>query len=214
MPKITDDQARIEALEARIALLEAKLVEPKPVTPPKPRAVVEEGVRITYPAMHNPAFTMPTDSEIDQLIAIALSALPALKPKPHRFDDGMDEFRRDFCNAFWAVGTLLQRSNECDHGRSIGWWADYVGEQLRVAGRGSTSGPAFVAACLAAGDVRHTIGVRYPFDVGLGLKAYGGGRPATGNAWRNVLEAGRVRAADELPPQYRAVRPQASVRPG
>jgi hypothetical protein len=195
----TEDHARLEQLEREVRDLRRLLAPPPPKPQPK---IVEAGVRIHTALTINPGFTMPNDDELDRLLAIVLSALPALKPKPHRFDDGIDEFRGDFRSAFWALGALVRRADKPDTGRATSWWVDHVSEQLRVAGRRSIStGLPLVAACLAHG-VEHTITKeRFPHDVALGLAAYGGGKPC-GNEWRKTLTSGRVRAASPLPAEY------------
>ena len=106
-----------------------------------------------------------------------------------------------------ALGIASQAGDDTFPSRSIRIIVP-TSPSAQVTGRPPLALPALVAAVLAHGDVRHTITTsRYPYDVSLGLVAYGGSHPAS-NEWRQVLETGRVRMPDELPAEYRATRGQ------
>jgi len=195
----TKMSTRIEALEARIAELEAKLVEPSPVTPPKPKAVIEEGARVFYVPTRNPSFVMPTAGELDQLRTIVVRAIPELAPQKNIYgtmpDD--DALRREFADAIRAVSTLL-RQEAVDHSRGVGFWVDHLNEQLRLTGRPSIDSPAFTLAALAL-HTRHCIGLASA-SFGLTLSVSDGKRAS--DEWRAVLSRGRIRPPDELPGEF------------
>jgi hypothetical protein len=89
-------------------------------------------------APSNPGFSMPSGNELDQLLNIALNALPVLRPP--RFDRfgndlGLGDLGTEFKTAYWALGALVRRADKPDVGKATSWWLAHVNEQLRIAGR-------------------------------------------------------------------------------
>jgi hypothetical protein len=97
-----------------------------------------------------------------------------------------EEFFRSFCAAFRYLGNV-GRAAEINKKLSHSWWVGACGRWLDDHGvRVVVSGPAFIAAVVAMGDIGYV-----PADPSLGvvwefaLESYGG-RPA-GDAWRKAL---------------------------
>ena len=191
--------ARMEALEARIAELEAKLVEPKPITPPKPKATIEAAARVFHVPTRNPGFVTPNAGELDQLWSIVVRAVPALAPSRTIYGNAPDDVvvRRDFAAAVRAVGTILAQRDAVDHSRGPEFWCEHINGQLRLTGRPSISSQDFTAAALAL-NVRHCIPLA---SASFGFMWGGSGRPFIAE-WRAVLANGRIRGPDPLPGEY------------
>jgi hypothetical protein len=107
--------ADLRALKIEVADLRAQLASrPAPVTPtapPKPKAVVEEGATVSYLATHSPAFVMPDENQLQQLLEIACRRFPVLRAgiSSGRFHD-QDErnFFDEYASAFRAIGAIAR----------------------------------------------------------------------------------------------------------
>jgi hypothetical protein len=193
--------ARLDALEVRVAELEADKALSK--RPPQPRPLrIEEGVRISYPAPVS-SFVMPSISELQQLLAIVYHRYPRLAPEFHE----ELAFFEGFSRAFLYVGNI-GRADEPNGKVSVLWWLDHCRDWLKRSNvQGDVLGACFMAACLAQG-------VDYiADDPGQGtvwtfaLKAYGG-RPEKGDGWRAVLATGKIKP----PVATNSSRPRPDVR--
>jgi hypothetical protein len=151
-------------------------------------------VTITH-ALNDTGFgEMPTDKELASLLKIVLAAHAdiARAAAPHV------DFAEQFRNAFLAVGYLF-RLDQPNSKRFFSAFVEDAGEWLVRLGRAPVSGPAFLAAVIAHGDV--------PFrkadeQIGqlleVGLDPYSGRRCKRG--WRDILRGERSLLPPTPPP--------------
>jgi hypothetical protein len=154
---------------------------------------------------------MPSDAELRTLLKIVLAKYPrldpardrGLDPDPDRVLEREARFTREFRRAFFALGFLGRLPGiETKNTKALSWWSDYCGDVLRGQHQDDdVNGRTLALAVLAHGDIPHTIGDRFPFDVILGLTYPSAGVPA-GDAWRRVLTTANLRPASALPPNY------------
>jgi hypothetical protein len=182
---------RVAELEARLVQLETELASLRPAPKQEPKPYIEEGTRVT---LHQPAFVQPDDfptqSELDSLLRIVLSAYPRLEPVA----GNADKFKADFRLSFLSL-CHTRRRDEVDKQRTMSAWRDYAQDTLAGLNVHAKLGlGAFTAAVIASGDVPYT----NPFhelnhSMSAGL-IFGGGTSgrAYAGAWKKVLEAGRV----------------------
>jgi hypothetical protein len=183
-----------EAIEKRVVILEREnaalkvelgalrlLLGNKPA--PTPRA--ESSVKITYPTQR---FEVPTAEEFDRLSAIVLGRYPQLAPRADR--EGFDAQFRVAMQRLLHVG----RKDTLDVQHGLEFWTDDCRnwqQQHQVAPGVFVGGAAIAAGVVACGDILYAPLDRFPFDLGFGLVAYGGGRPST-HKWREVLVTRRL----------------------
>ncbi|MFZ3352252.1 MAG: hypothetical protein WA268_15440 [Xanthobacteraceae bacterium] len=201
-------KAEVTTLKARLGEIEAELdgKPPAPQAPLHPRAEKPDGATVT--TLLNPvnASLMPDEKQLRSLHRIVLAAYPNLQFRPERAgylyraneDDDPDGFK-DFCAAF---GCLLSigRTQTPSKQYSVGWFLDAANEWLDARGQPRIrKGLAFLAACIAVGDVPFVVGVENEGVLWeLGLQIYGG-RPAT-DSWKKVI-------AGQLPKPVSSGRP-------
>ena len=131
---------------------------------------------------------LPSPAELARLRKIVLAAHPWLR-------DGAPA-EREFVRAFWAAGMAFRTASPC-RSRSFAAFVDDACELLTQYGSEGVGGSAFMAACLAHGDIcwqkpDATIGALLE----IGLNAYQGGKCA--NAWRDIL-AGKANLLSPTP---------------
>jgi hypothetical protein len=144
---------------------------------------------------------MPTDVELDKLLAIVTQAHPALalEKKQGRFDVAIRDHRAEFKRAFFGVGRM-GRLSEPSSDRYFHAVVDDVNRVLSARRLGDVEGDAVMCAILAWADVQHR-----PADASFGqltevaLARIGQGTPAR-PAWRDLL-AGRANLLAPLPPR-------------
>ena len=140
-------------------------------------------VKISMPAWHA---DLPTDNEVDQLLALVERTWPRLKPT--RDEPG---HRAGFLGAMRRL-VFARRSEKLNADRGLLWFADEAtcwladrGAQLRV------SGKAFLSAALVS-RIAATAADRFPHDVELALSL---GDGHANLAWQETL-----RSMELLPP--------------
>jgi hypothetical protein len=172
-------EKRVAILERENAALKARLDAKSPAPlPPSP-------VRITHPTTK---VVIPSAEEFDRLSEIVLRRYPQLAPRADRENFGV-QFRVAF-QRLLHVG----RKDTLDTQHGWEFWADDCRnwqQQHRVAQGVFVSPAALVAGIAACGDIPYAPLDRFPFDLGFGLVAYGGGRPSA-DRWREVLATGRL----------------------
>ncbi|WP_316237684.1 hypothetical protein [Bradyrhizobium sp. SZCCHNR1015] len=142
-------------------------------------------VRI-YHAPPTSTLVVPSDAELRKLIDVVYRARPDLDLRADRDFKHLDH-DREFRLAFVTVGAM-GRLDGVDHGKAIGYWADYARNLLYEAGNhAEIPNNILLAAALAHGDVNHARNA-------LGLTWVETGRRAV-DAWRGVLKTGKI-----LPP--------------
>ncbi|WP_316205919.1 hypothetical protein [Bradyrhizobium sp. SZCCHNR3058] len=142
-------------------------------------------VRI-IPTPPTSTLVMPTDAELRRLIDVVYRARPDLDLRADRDFRRLDH-DREFRLAFVTLGTM-GRIDGVDHGKAIGYWADYARNLLYEAGnQAEIPNNVLLATALAHGDVHHARSA-------LGLTWIETGRRAV-DAWRTVLKSGKI-----LPP--------------
>jgi hypothetical protein len=178
---------RVRELNARIAALETPEA-PTPAEPVKSRLETRE---VTVTQMMEPERVAPADlpaaAELKRLQEIVLGYFPKLIEGGKR-----EEFSVAFAGSLRRV-LNIGRAKEPDRTKYIAYWVEDA--QLWLGARADytrLSGGAFIAACLAAGDVPYqasdvTRGALWE----VGLKDYGG-RPPDLSAWRKVLHTGEL----------------------
>ena len=145
---------------------------------------------------------MPTDLELDRLLAIVAAARPDLKlaREQGRFDISVRNHRDEFKRAFYAVGHM-GRLGEPDEGRYFSSIFDDANSILRTRRLEEIEGDAFQAAALAWGDI---VWLSADQSMGqifeLGLAPLNQGTPAVPR-WREILDGAPLRPA--LPPRRR-----------
>ena len=152
----------------------------------------QSAVRITPAPLARLA--MPSDRELDDLLGIVLERWSQqLRPRPDHHD-----FRVEFTAAFRRL-LHIGRLDRMDESRSLSWWLDDCRQFLRDHGGSpaSITGPAYMAAVCAHGDILYAPLDNFPFDLGFGLQFGGGGRPSCAE-WKRVLAAGRLREPTSL----------------
>jgi hypothetical protein len=165
-------------LKARLSALELLLGNK---TPPPRRD--EPQVRISYPVSR---IEVPSNEEFDRLSEIVLRRYPQLAPRADR--EGFDAQFRVAFQRLLHVG----RKDKLDTQHGWEFWTEdcRIWQQQHRVAQGVFVGPtALVAAIVACGDIPYAPLDRFPFDLGFGLVAYGGGRPSSGK-WREVLVTG------------------------
>jgi hypothetical protein len=178
-------ERRLKALETENRDLKARLDALQVQTPAKVMPLPPSPVRITHPTSK---VEIPSAKEFDRLSEIVLRRYPQLAPRADR--EGFDAQFRVAFQRLLHVG----RKDKLD--MQYGWefWTDDCRnwqQQHRVAQGVSVSPAALVAAIVACNDILFSPLDRFPFDLGFGLVAFGGGRPST-DRWREVLTTGRL----------------------
>ena len=163
----------------------------------------ESSVQVTLAPLRK--VSLPSDDEFEKLIGIVLERWPML----HAAGEDWHRFIVQFRAAFRRV-RYLSRQSKLDTLRGLGWWTDEAAQWLRDHPPSvvSISGNAFTAAVLAQGNVAHTVGHNYPFDLSFGL-LFAGGEVASEDQWREVLATGRL--LEPSPSPYSAA-PTSPVR--
>ena len=179
-----DVEKRVAALEAENADLKGRLealqVLLAPTKPAPPRRV-EPQVRISSPPLARVA--LPTPDEFQRLMHVVLDSYPVLKPRGDPAD-----YAAQFRAAFRRL-LFLGRKEKLDTDHGLSYWTDECREFLQrhqIACPVSIGGNAFTCAVIAQGDVPHTLGENYPFDLSFGLQWGGGGIEAR-DWWRRAL---------------------------
>jgi hypothetical protein len=195
--------SRVTALELNAAPRE--VVSPN-VTRPAQLAG-SDGTRIFHP-IERAKIALPNDEELKKLLDVVFGCYPTLRPwtAGTRFASQDEE---DFIRQFSAAFTFVAhqgRAEELDTKRSVGWWADQAVQwwSHRNA-RTNVGGGAFLAACVAAGDVDFQRSDQFGNIWAVALVTFGG-RPAT-SAWQNVLR-GQLRRP--LPGVHKPVAPSSA----
>ena len=144
-------------------------------------------VRVTLAPLRK--VSLPSDDQFERLIGLVLARWPQLRP---RAGEDWHGFVVQFRAAFRRV-RYLGRQSKLDTLRGLGWWTDDCCSWLRDHPPSvvSISGNAFTAAILAQGNVAHTVGDNYPYDLAFGL-LFAGGEVASEDQWREVLATGRL----------------------
>ena len=143
---------------------------------------------------------MPTDDELDRLLAIVVAAHPdlSLAREPGRFEYARD-YRDEFRRAFFAVGRM-GRLNEPSGDRYFHAVVDDVNRVLSARRLSDVDGDAIMIAILAWGDIQHR-----PADAAFGqltevaIAKINQGSPARPH-WRNLL-AGKANLVEPFPPR-------------
>jgi hypothetical protein len=195
MNHITELEALVAQLGRRLAIAESDIVALnaklgfRKVKPLAASVLAEtEGARIVHPVERAP-IALPTDDELLKLRDVVFGAYPTLRPwtpgSNSAFQDEQD-FKRQFAAAFTFVAHL-GRTDEVDKKQSVSWWADEAAEWWRQRGsRQNVGGSAFLAACVAAGDVRFQRSDQFGNLWAVALVRFGGTTPKK-EAWRDVL---------------------------
>ncbi len=144
---------------------------------------------------------MPSDAELDRLLAIVTAAYPDLKlaREQGRFDISSRDHRHEFRAAFYAVGRL-GRVAEPDAGRYFSSVLDDANSILRAHRIKEVEGDALHAAALAWGDVVWRATDRamgQSFEIGIARLNQG--TPAR-PVWRDLL-SGKANLVAPLPPR-------------
>jgi hypothetical protein len=134
---------RLAALEARVVALELRLPAPRPVAAP-----IEEGTRVFRPSRVGPK---PSAAEIDEMIAKIRRERPDIAAFQLTDTHG---FKSDFASAYQALKPW-GREPAVDEAVDGLCWLDRIENWRMDAGLGSESlsGPAFIFAAVACGDI-------------------------------------------------------------
>lgn len=187
---MTNLEQRVIELERQVAQLtelhQAELAV-KAVAP-RPRAIDDRGVRITYLAEPN-AFQMPGEDDLKTLYEIVLNRCPYLCPskqtRPFIDDNDRDGFK-DFCNSFLRLGNL-GRADKPNQKLALSWWLQECGDWLSPRSLPKISkADAFLAAVIAHGDIPYVAPANDGSTWEFALEPYSRGRRAT-DGWRKVL---------------------------
>jgi hypothetical protein len=196
---LTELEALVVEQGRRLALAESDIfalksnqgfrkVRPIEVNPP---TAEPEGARIIHP-VESAKIALPNAEELRKLLEIVFGTYPTLRPwTPGSRSAFADEqvFTEEFSAAFIFVANQ-GRAAKLDK-KSICRWADEAGDWWRQRNnRKNVGGGAFLAACIAAGDVEFQRSDHFGNVWAVALATFGG-RPAT-EAWRNVLR-GEIR---------------------
>lgn len=184
--KLAEFGRRLALAESEISALKANQGGPKKVTPLSAPAQ-ETVVQISHPVERCP-IALPNEEERGKLLGVVFNAYPTLRPwTPGSNYASQDE--QDFVRQFSAAFTYVAnhgRADEIDHKRSASYWADQASEWWRQRGSNSrVGGAAFLAACVAAGDISFQRSDHWGNTWAVALASYGG-KPAT-DSWRHVL---------------------------
>ncbi|WP_315792181.1 MULTISPECIES: hypothetical protein [unclassified Bradyrhizobium] len=154
-------------------------------------------VRIIPSLPSSPSFVMPSPDQLIELSSLVYRLRPDFDLRQDR-DQRHLRHDHEFASAFRMLGAL-GRTEQVDHGKALTYWCDVVREALCEYCGIIVEVPANIlaAAALAHGDIQYARN-------GLGLRWFEVGRPA-GDAWRSLLETGKV-----LPPSEQVT----SSRPG
>ena len=185
--KLAEFGRRLALAESDIVALNAKLGFRKVAPLAASVAAEPEGARIVYP-VERAKIALPSDDELRKLLDVVFGSYPMLRPwTPGSRFASQDE--EDFVRQFSAAFTYVAhqgRAEEVDKNRSVGWWADQAGEWWRQKKAPTNIGSgAFLAACVAAGDIPFQRSDQFGNVWAVALLTFGG-RPAT-EAWRSVL---------------------------
>ncbi|WP_072824770.1 hypothetical protein [Bradyrhizobium erythrophlei] len=184
---VVEQGRRLALAESDITALKANQGFRK-VTPLAASVAAEpEGARITL-SIERAKIALPNEDELRKLLDVVFGTYPTLRPWTHgssyAFQDEQN-FTRQFSAAFGYVSSQ-GRADEIDMKHSVSWWADQASDWLRHRGdRTDIGGAAFLAACVAAGDVAFQRSDQFGNVWAVGLASWEG-RKAT-EAWRNVL---------------------------
>jgi hypothetical protein len=232
---IRDYEAENERLAAEIEQLEAELAalktEEAPDAPPakRPPMPASKGTTVFCPPPES-TLVMPSDGDLHRLMDIVLVAFPTLAPKielsftqritVRNFPSLADkiepdvggitaDFFREFKAAFIAIGSM-RRMGEPDRRHYVSYHVEAAQSWLRSHNLfADIPTNAFIAAALAHGDIPWTNGTIDGQLWELGINIYTG--PVASDAWRLVLETGKLRPAAGLPP-HRRMAPPSPVR--
>jgi hypothetical protein len=180
-----DDSQRIAVLESELRALKLLLGSQQRTLTAHPRRD-DPSVKITHPVRR---VEVPTAKEFDQLSAIVLGRYPQFAPRADR-----EGFDAQFRVAFQRLLHVGRRDDKLDEAHGLDFWTDdcrFWQQQHQVALGVFVGGTALTAAVVACGDILYAPLDRFPFDLGFGLVAYGGGRPTT-DRWREVLVTGHL----------------------
>jgi hypothetical protein len=181
-------KAEIAELRAEVAALKAQLAPP-----PQPRAsnIVEER-RVTITPAPPPRGTLPSESEVDQLLALV--ERDGHVPKFSSASDRL-EFRGSFVAAIQFLGSVGRLDNAVNQKISGREWALHGERYMGELGRSvNLTNGAFWAAAIACG-VPHVLGHQMrglPARLGLALDS---SLPRANSRWREILRWGKT-----LPP--------------
>ena len=190
---MTSLDQKLAALEQRVSQLERTLRPARPAPPPEPQQV-----QISYPAETNSQFVAPSDTELERLHRIVISAWPNLKP----VDQSFAEAHVGFVQAFLAIGHL-GRTATVDNNRELLAWTTDARRWHAERGRSAyLSGNDFAMAAIAHFDVDYTLPAKWP-SIGFSLSRDSSGTPAT-DEWKKLLERRQCRPPVE-PQQVRRV---------
>jgi hypothetical protein len=200
--KAADEEAMaaLGALKANVAALEG-LLRP----PPPRRQIRDERPLTTYP-IQPLVDTAPSREEAQRLRAIVLDRFPQLQPP-----DGVNEERSldAFCAALSYVGSK-RRAEKPNSKYALSWFLQECRQWLQ--GRSisvDVTGKDFIAAVVAAGDVKFVVGDRLLGTVWeFGLEAHGVRKGEGLDAWRNVLNGQLLRP---VAPRFRVPSSQSSI---
>ena len=156
---------------------------------------------------------MPSDQELDQLLALVVAAYPSLSlnREQSKFDVGVRNPGREFKLAFFAVGRMgrLAQPRTDRYFSSI---VDDMNGLLRAHGLGDIAGNSALAAIVAWNDVPFRLADQkrgQQLEVGL---ARNSGTPCSSEGWRGLLRGKPLRKA--LPPRMAADHSIGLVRAG
>jgi hypothetical protein len=201
-----------EAREVVRSALQAK-------TPAKPRMPESKGTTVSFPKTGS-TLIAPSDAEMLALGDIGIAAFPEFGPafelsfterltlsrnpqadiRPDRAGI-LTAWRKQFRLAFIAAGSFF-RTVEPNRRQYCGHWTDCANSWLRSFGlRGDVETTVFILACICHGDIQWTDGRINGSVFELALDTYTG-KPA-GDAWRNVLQTGKLRPATPVPSNRR-----------
>ena len=181
---------RVLAAENELAALKANQGEgmgaAAPVAKQVAAVVKEPGVQFFRP-VEPPPIALPSEDELRKLPGVVFGTYPTLRtwtPGSRYADQDENGFMQQFAAAFTYVAHMGRA--EIDHKRSASFWADAASEWHRHRDvRVNIGGSAFLAACIAAGDVAFQRSDQFGNVWAVGLVSWGG-RKAT-DAWRNAL---------------------------
>jgi hypothetical protein len=177
-------EQRIAELERQVGELRHEIASLRHQEAPTPRWDKPQ-VRITHPVSR---VEPPSAANCRRLSEIVLDCYPQFAPRADR--EGFDAQFRVAMQRLLHVGR--REKLDLQHGWEF-WTNDCRNwqQQHRVA-QGVFVGPAaLVAAIVACGDIPYAPLDRFPFDLGFGLVAHGGGCPST-DRWHDVLVTGRL----------------------
>lgn len=179
MSEIQELRDQVAALQQRIEALEPKKIDRANASP------TENEPRIIH-LPPSSSFVAPSEEQLRRLHAAVLAYNPRLERTYFgKFADlnKADDYRC-FCKAFKRIG-FLRRTEALNSKRFAAGWIDEADEWLRLNDGGGRSGPGFLIAVIAHGDVRYSLYDHLGNVPEFGLST-SEGKHAT-DAWRKVL---------------------------